>query len=93
MKTIGDKKFYFTYGSEGHPFPGGWTLVKALDREMACAIFRAFHPDHIPGLVNCCGIYGEDEFKKSKMYTNGNLGHRCWEELSATRKLRGFDDD
>ena len=38
-------KFYFTYGSEGHPFVGGWTEVEAPDLGTACATFRAFHPD------------------------------------------------
>ena len=37
--------FYFTYGSEGHPYYGGWTEVEAPDSNAACAAFRAYHPD------------------------------------------------
>lgn len=38
-------KFYFTYGTDGQPFFGGWTEVEAPDAHAACAAFRAYHPD------------------------------------------------
>ena len=88
-----DKKFYFTYGSEGQPFPGGWTLIHAPDRKTAEQIFKAFHECRIRDLLNCCCVYDEDEFKKTKAWTKGNLGHRCWEEISFVRKFRDFDDE
>ena len=50
-------KFYFTYGTGGQPFVGGWTEVEALDMPTACAVFRAYHPDKTEGLLNCSGIY------------------------------------
>lgn len=37
-------KFYFTYGTDGQPFFGGWTEVEAPDSHAACAAFRAYHP-------------------------------------------------
>ena len=43
-------KFYFTYGTEGQPFVGGWTEVEAPDGHAACAAFRACHPDKTEGL-------------------------------------------
>ena len=30
-------KFYFTYGTDGQPFVGGWTEVEAPDRRAACS--------------------------------------------------------
>lgn len=45
-----NKKYYFTYGSDGHPYIGGWTEVEAPDAKMACMAFRAVHPDKGTGL-------------------------------------------
>ncbi len=52
-------KFYFTYGSEGHPFYGGWTEVEAPDEDTACAAFQAAHPDKHKGFLNCSMVYDE----------------------------------
>lgn len=46
-------KFYFTYGTDGQPFFGGWTEVEAPDAHAACAAFRAYHPDKTEGLSLC----------------------------------------
>lgn len=78
-------KYYFTYGSEGHPFVGGWTEVEALDANTATAAFRVFHPDKIPGLLNCCYMYDEELFKRTTMFSDGNFGHRCRELIQLTR--------
>ena len=32
-------KYIFTYGTEGHPFFGGWTEVEAQDWQAAYAAF------------------------------------------------------
>lgn len=82
-------KFYFTYGSEGQPFCGGWTEVEAPDRHAACAAFRAYHPDKTEGLLNCCSCYTEEDFKKTSMYQqpNGNFGYRCHEIITLQREL------
>ena len=81
-------KFYFTYGSEGHPFVGGWTEVEAPDFDSACAVFRMFHPDKIEGLLNCCTVYVEENFKKTAMYgPAGNFGRRCLETITLQREL------
>ena len=34
-------KYYFTYGTDGQPFVGGWTEVEAPNADIACAAFRA----------------------------------------------------
>lgn len=82
-------KFYFTYGTEGHPFFGGWTEVEAPDRHMACTVFRAYHPDKTEGLLNCCSCYTEEDFKKTSMYQrpDGNFGYRCHETIILRREL------
>ncbi len=81
-------KFYFTYGSEGQPFFGGWTEVEAPDRRTACAAFRAFHPDKTEGLLNCCSVYEEEDFKRTSMYgPGGNFGYRCHETITLRREL------
>lgn len=81
-------KFYFTYGVEGQPFIGGWTEVEAPDGHTACAAFRAFHPDKIEGLVNCCSIYTEEQFKATNMAgPNGNFHRFCHEKIIISRDL------
>lgn len=77
--------FYFTYGSDGQPFSGGWTEIEAPDVRSACALFRAFHPDKAEGLLNCSSVYSEEGFSKTGMQKEGNLGARCRERITVTR--------
>ena len=80
-------KFYFTYGTEGQPFFGGWTEVEAPDGHAACAAFRAYHPDKTEGILNCCSVYEEERFKRTSMYgPEGNFGHRCHETITLRRE-------
>ena len=80
-------KFYFTYGSEGHPYAGGWTEVVADDLNTACAAFRLFHPDKNPGWLNCCSVYPEEEFNKTTMAgPKGNLHRFCHEVITLRRE-------
>ena len=80
--------FYFTYGTEGQPFYGGWTEIEAPDIHSACAVFRAFHPDKIDGILNCSSVYNEAQFKKTKMADEeGNFGRFCHERITITRVL------
>lgn len=69
------KNFYFTYGtSESYPFQGGWTKIEAFNRECAIQIFKALHPNIHEGIINCCDMYTEEEFRQSEMWSKGNLG-------------------
>lgn len=80
--------FYFSYGSEGHPFYGGWTEVDAPDENTACAVFRAVHPDKINGMLNCCAVYSEKEFKRTCLAgPNGNFGRFCHERITLQREV------
>lgn len=81
------ERFYFTYGTEGQPFRGGWTVIWAPDRKTACALFRAVHPDKTEGVLNCSSVYSEEEFEKTNMYHLGNFGARCHEVIEVTRTV------
>ena len=63
-------KYYFTYGTDGQPFVGGWTEVEAPNVNLACAAFRLAHPDKEPGILNCSSTYTEENFLKSCMETS-----------------------
>lgn len=79
-------KFYFTYGTDGQPFRGGWTEVEATDGHAACTAFRAYHPDKIEGLLNCSSVYTEEQFKTTEMFVTGNFGFRCHETIILRRE-------
>lgn len=81
-------RFYFTYGTEGQPFYGGWTEVIAPDVHSACCAFRAYHPDKDEGLLNCSSVYTEEQFKASCMSgPEGNFRRFCHETITITREL------
>lgn len=80
-------KFYFTYGTEGHPYYGGWTEVEAPSWEAAVAAFRAYHPDELKGIVNCAFIYTEAHFMATRMSREGSFGHRCHERIVLRREV------
>lgn len=82
--ATGPVKFYFTYGTEGQPFHGGWTEVIAPTRKAACKIFRIYHPDKTAGLLNCSSVYAAQEFERTSMYASDNLGARCHEVIQLT---------
>lgn len=82
-------KFYFTYGTDGHPYYGGWSEVIAPNIHAACDLFRAFHPDRTPGILNCSDVYTEEEFEsdRSGMFKSGNFGAYCHEVLCINREV------
>ena len=73
---VENKKFIFTFGPEGHPYPGGWVEVLAPNEEIARSIFRAIYPDRYDGEFRCSMVYSEEEFQRTKMFHNGNFGKR-----------------
>lgn len=80
-------KFYFTYGIDGQAFVGGWTEIEAPTVKIATIVFRVYHPDRTPGLLNCTNVYTEDSFKKTDMFRSGNFGFRCHETIILKREL------
>lgn len=80
-------RFYFTYGTDGQPYVGGWTEVEAPDVRAACAAFRAYHPDKDEGLLNCSSVYTEEQFKRTEMAgPNGNFHRFCHEVITLRRE-------
>jgi len=84
--------FYFTYGLEGQPFKGGWTIVEAPDRESAVKVFRIFHPDRYEGIVNCADIYTEEQFQRTSMALTDNYGERLQETICLNRLVWGVEN-
>ena len=68
------RNYYFTYGSEGHPFVGGWTRVIACNIHDAVDLFRKVHPDKTEGFLNCAAHYIDTQFYKTSMWHKGNFG-------------------
>ena len=78
-------KFYFTYGTSGQPFFGGWTEIQAADLTAACKLFRSHHPDRTKGLLNCSSVYDEKQFRQTIMaQPDGNFGFHCHERIDAS---------
>ena len=74
--------YYFTHGSDAG---GGWTKVLADSYELAVGAFCLYHPRR-DGFIDCSDIYDADDFRKTKMYRNGNFGKRCVEEIRLVRE-------
>ena len=70
-------KYYFTYGFDDG---GGWTEVTADDLMMAIDAFKIYHPLR-DGMIPCCSWYPAEEFEKTRMFRDGNLGQRCKESI------------
>ena len=79
------KNFYFTYGTEGHPFYGGWSIIAAPDINTAIAVFQLFHPNKHGDCLNCSSYYTEEQFRNTGMWKHGNFGARLHEVISLQR--------
>lgn len=80
-------KFYFTYGTDGQPFRGGWTEIEAPNANAACAVFRIFHPDKREGILDCAWVYSEEKFKRTEMAgPDGNFHQGCHETIILRRE-------
>jgi len=79
------KQYYFTYGTEGMDYVGGWTVVHAPDLNTACNLFMAVHPSGENGCIKCAGIYKEEHFENTTMFREGNFGKSCVERIEVTR--------
>ena len=86
------QNYYFTYGSEGNPFKGGWTRVRADSLYTAVTAFQIYHPDRVPYILNCAHVYTEEEFKRTTMFRNGNLGEYCHEIIDLYRSVITEDE-
>lgn len=80
-------KFYYTYGTEGQPFVGGWSTVIAPDLTTANILFRMAHPDKEQGFLNCASVYDEAHFKETEMYKTGNFDAKEREIIKLSVKV------
>ncbi len=76
----------FTYG-QAHAFSGGWTEVEAPDPAACLDAFRMYHPGTDKMLLQCGGVYRDEDFRKTDMFVNGNFGKRCVERIKITHEL------
>lgn len=83
------KRYYLTYGLDPtYPYQGGWTTIEAPNRDVACAVFKAFHPSENNHSLNFEDIYTEEEFVETNMNgPNGNLGAHCHELITVHRRV------
>ena len=87
------RKFYFTYGTDGQPFYGGWSEVVADDQGKAIKAYTAYHPMK-NGLLNCCTVYSEEAFRNTSMYKNGkNFGFGLQERITLIREAGDGEED
>ena len=85
---MANKRYFFTYGTAGQPFVGGWTEIKAPSYECAVNVFKAYHPNKIEGMLNCADIYTEKAMKSTEMWKIGNFGARCHECITVSRVIK-----
>lgn len=81
-------KFYFTYGSEGYAFKGGWTVVEAESLNQAIGAFRVCHGNEDEDCIPCAHYYTEGEFEHTKLREKGNLGAFEWERINFSRTIK-----
>ena len=79
-------KFYFTYGSSGMAYEGGWTEVEAPSRATAIQAFSVFHRP-VNHMMACSDLYSEEEFRKTGMLDGGNFGAKTREKITITREF------
>lgn len=84
-------RVYYTFSQDSvfQPFKDGWVEVVADSMEQAGEIFRRHYPDRNPGILNCAGIYTEDEFRRTEMYYEGNFGAFCHRRLNENTEIGG----
>lgn len=85
-----DKNYYFTFGTnKAHPYQKGWIVITAPSMQHAVDLFQEelfpeYHQDN-KNTVKCAFIYSEDDFQKTDMYENGNMGVFCHAHYAYTK--------
>lgn len=77
-------KYYFTFGSEGQIYEGGWIIIIANSiKEAQDKFVRKYGSEaySAEGLMRYSMDYTEDKFRKLEMLKNGNLGKFCQDVL------------
>ena len=77
-------KYYFTFGSAGQLYCGGWIIIHAKSDRDAREKFKKYYGvkgSTREGLMNFAFSYTEPEFQSTDMPTKGNMGEFCWNEI------------
>ena len=80
--------FYFTFGSSGQIYEGGWVQIKAETLCQAQEKFRRHFgvrawKDHDPwcGTLAYASHYDQEDFDTMEMFKTGNYGAMCHEVI------------
>jgi len=73
-------KYFYTFGTKGQPYRGGWVVVVADTWDEADEKFTSRFPLE-DGLIKCAFRYTEDAFLQTPMCENGNFGAFCHEVI------------
>ena len=81
-------KYYFTFGSAGQLYIGGWIIIHARDYAEACHKFVAYYDkrsyvtSYKSGRLNFSFWYIESDFLSTGMAEKGNAGAFCHNEIA-----------
>lgn len=78
------RAYYFTFGSSGQIYEGGWIRILAYNLKEAQRKFKKRYGSEAVddiGLLRYAGSYTEEEFKKDDMFREGNFGAFLHETL------------
>lgn len=80
--------FYFTFGSSGQVYQGGWVKIKAETIQEAQEKFRRHFgvrawKDQDPwcGILSYAFHYTQEDFDTMEMFQTDNMGSRCHEVI------------
>lgn len=79
-------KYYFTFGSSGQVFEGGWVEIHADSLNEAQEKFVERYGDRawkLPWekILNYAFHYTEEQFRETIMFTGDNFGSKCHEVI------------
>lgn len=81
---VAPNKYYFTFGSSGQIYDGGWVEIYADSLREAQQKFIARYGDKAykhPGILNYSWGYTEEQFRKTIMFIGDNFGSKCHEVI------------
>lgn len=64
-----NNRYYYTFGYDRNfPYPDGYLVVVANDKNDSVEKFRRKYPDRHKGIINCSDIYNEEQWSKISKY-------------------------
>lgn len=81
---MSENNYYFTFGSSGQIYKGGWVQIKASTlREAQEKFIRHFEKKAYKseGILSYASHYDQAEYEELEMFRTGNFGSRCHEVI------------